>query len=68
MEYLINLIKGNNNSSNQKSIYEKNEDELTLEDRLQLINEDKTSKNNIISALLPMLSQTYSYPTTIIES
>ena len=52
MEYLINLIKGNNNSSNQKSIYEKNEDELTLEDRLQLINEDKTSKNNIISALL----------------
>ena len=52
MEYLFDFIKGNNNSSNQKNIYEKKEEELTLEDRLQLIQEDKSSKNNIISTLL----------------
>lgn len=49
MEYLINIIKGKNTT---KSLHEKKEEELTLDDRLQLIQESDKSKDNIISTLL----------------
>ena len=49
MEYLINIIKGKNTT---KSLHEKKEEELTLDDRLQLIQESDKSKDDIISTLL----------------
>ena len=43
------IIKRNNTT---KSLHEKKEEELTLDDRLQLIQESDKSKDDIISTLL----------------
>jgi len=48
MDYVINFIK----KKKPKNVNEKKEEELTLDDRLQLIEEHKVSCNEIFGALL----------------